>query len=130
MPKCDVCGNDYDKTFTVELAGRSMTFDCFECAIFAMAPECVHCGCRVIGHGIEGDGQIYCCAHCARQSGVGGISGRVEAPALHNPFPAKLEGRNRSWQPGDKGPAREGLSSGYGGSDGPGTGPSGPEDEK
>lgn len=25
--------------------------DSFECAIRAMAPTCVHCGCRVIGHG-------------------------------------------------------------------------------
>jgi hypothetical protein len=45
MPKCDVCGNDYDKTFQVTQAGRTLTFDSFECAIHAMAPTCAHCGC-------------------------------------------------------------------------------------
>jgi len=38
MAKCDVCGNDYDKAFTVTLAGRTQTFDSFECAIHALAP--------------------------------------------------------------------------------------------
>jgi hypothetical protein len=27
MPKCDVCGNDYDKTFQITQAGRTLTFD-------------------------------------------------------------------------------------------------------
>jgi hypothetical protein len=35
--------------------------------------------------------------------------------------------RNRSWDPGDKGQGAEGLSKGYGGSAGSGTGPSGPD---
>jgi hypothetical protein len=43
-----------------------------------MAPRCAHCGCRVIGHGVEGLGQIYCCAHCAGVSGVGGVRDRAE----------------------------------------------------
>ena len=43
MAKCDVCGNDYDKAFTVTLAGRTQTFDSFECAIHALAPTCAHC---------------------------------------------------------------------------------------
>jgi hypothetical protein len=46
MPKSDVCGNDYDKTFQITQAGRTLTFDSFECAIHAMAPSCAHCGCR------------------------------------------------------------------------------------
>jgi hypothetical protein len=28
----------------------------------------VHCGCRVIGHGVEGEGAIFCCSHCARMA--------------------------------------------------------------
>src|SRR5205809_548709 len=40
MAKCDVCGNDYDKAFTVTMAGRTQTFDAFECAIHALAPVC------------------------------------------------------------------------------------------
>jgi hypothetical protein len=31
-----------------------------------MAPVCEHCGCKVIGHGVQADGQFFCCAHCAR----------------------------------------------------------------
>ncbi len=69
MAVCDTCGNDYDKAFTITLAGRSGTFDSFECAIHAMAPVCAHCGCRILGHGSEVDGIMFCCAHCARHSG-------------------------------------------------------------
>ena len=35
MPTCEQCGNDYDKAFQVTMAGRTMTFDSFECAIQA-----------------------------------------------------------------------------------------------
>ncbi|MBK0418234.1 hypothetical protein JD276_04215 [Leucobacter sp. CSA1] len=69
MATCDTCGNDYDKTFTVTAPDASGTFDSFECAAQAMAPECGHCGCRILGHGVEAEGRIFCCAHCAR--GVG-----------------------------------------------------------
>ena len=65
MKPCAVCGNEYDKAFQVVLAGTSYTFDSFECAIHLLAPVCAHCGCRVIGHGAEVSGTIYCCAHCA-----------------------------------------------------------------
>jgi hypothetical protein len=82
MAKCDVCGNDYDKSFTVTCGGQTRTFDSFECAIHSMAPQCAHCGCKVVGHGVEQGGTIYCCAHCAKQEGVEGISDRAEpAPA-------------------------------------------------
>jgi hypothetical protein len=67
--RCDVCGNDYDKSFEVVAGGKTMTFDAFECAIQALAPRCGHCECMIIGHGVEVDEVIYCCAHCARQHG-------------------------------------------------------------
>jgi hypothetical protein len=51
MPKCDVRSNDYDKTFQITQAGRTLTFYSFESAIHAMAPSCARCGCRIIGHG-------------------------------------------------------------------------------
>lgn len=66
MATCDSCGNQYDKTFTVTRGDQSGTFDSFECAITVMAPICPHCGCRILGHGVETDRAIYCCAHCAR----------------------------------------------------------------
>ena len=77
MGVCDVCGNDYDKVFQVTIEGRTHTFDSFECAIHALAPTCEHCGCRVIGHGVEADGRIFCCAHCAEKSGVSELRDRV-----------------------------------------------------
>ena len=70
MAVCDQCGNDYDKAFKVLQKDRSWTFDSFECAIQALAPHCAHCQCRVIGHGVEKDGRIFCCAHCAGRSGA------------------------------------------------------------
>ena len=73
MAVCDVCGNDYDKAFQVTQSGKTMTFDSFECAIHAMAPRCAHCQCAVIGHGVEAGGKFYCCAHCAKHSGVKGV---------------------------------------------------------
>ena len=71
MATCEVCGNDYDKSFEVVVAGTSHVFDSFECAIHAVAPTCDHCACRIIGHGIEVEGRLYCCAHCARRVGAG-----------------------------------------------------------
>ncbi len=70
---CHVCGNEYDKCFEVLLSGTRYAFDCFECAIHALAPSCAHCQCRIIGHGIETESGFYCCAHCAR-----GSSGETE----------------------------------------------------
>jgi hypothetical protein len=78
--RCDVCGNDYDKAFLITPAGeeKARTFDSFECAIHALAPTCEHCGCRVLGHGVEADGRVFCCAHCAREQGVEQLQDRSE----------------------------------------------------
>ena len=75
--RCDHCGNDYDKSFQLIAAGKTMTFDSFECAIQMVAPACAHCQCRILGHGVEADGAIFCCAHCARQSGETGLIDRA-----------------------------------------------------
>lgn len=76
MAECEVCGNEYDKAFQVVKAGRTHTFDSFECAIHALAPVCSHCGCRIVGHGMEANGTFYCCAHCATREGVSGLDDR------------------------------------------------------
>ncbi len=73
MATCDVCGNDYAKAFTITQGGRSGTYDSFECAIHAMAPQCSHCGCRIVGHGLAHGDAVFCCASCARQAGVSGL---------------------------------------------------------
>lgn len=78
MGTCVVCGNDYAKSFDILFEGGIMTFDSFECAIHRLAPACSHCDCRIIGHGVEVEGVMYCCAHCARDDGV---SGAVDHPA-------------------------------------------------
>ena len=78
MATCAVCGNDYDKSFSVTTSdGRTLIFDSFECAIHSVAPVCTHCGCRIIGHGVEADGRQFCCAHCARHSGEDRLRDRV-----------------------------------------------------
>ena len=78
MEPCELCGNKYDKAFEVRSAdGSTHVFDSFECAIHVLAPICDHCDCRIIGHGIEADGNYYCCAHCARESGVVEVVDRV-----------------------------------------------------
>jgi hypothetical protein len=76
MARCDTCGNDYDKAFQVTRDGETLTFDSFECAIHRMAPKCGHCGCRIIGHGVEARDAYYCCANCAHEAGVRGVSDR------------------------------------------------------
>jgi hypothetical protein len=77
MAKCETCGNDYDKSFEVIMGGQSHTFDSFECAIYALAPSCTHCGCKVVGHGVEANNDIYCCANCARAEDVQGVQDRA-----------------------------------------------------
>ncbi len=77
MAMCEVCGNDYDKAFKVEMQGKAHTFDSFECAIHALAPKCAHCGCRIIGHGVEQRGTVYCCANCAKHEGATALKDRA-----------------------------------------------------
>jgi len=77
MAVCEICGNDYDKAFEVSRNGESHTFDSFECAIHALAPSCTHCGCKIIGHGVEANGSFFCCAHCASEEGVEAVADRA-----------------------------------------------------
>ena len=80
MAVCEVCGNDYDKAFQViAVGGDQHTFDSFECAAYALAPRCEHCDCQILGHGVEANGSIYCCAHCAGAEGVSGVADRAES---------------------------------------------------
>lgn len=74
---CEVCGNEYDNVLEITRNGQTRVFDSFECAIHAMAPVCAHCACKVVGHGVEALGSIFCCAHCARQEGVSDLRDTV-----------------------------------------------------
>lgn len=74
MGTCEVCGNNYARSFTViDADGASHVFDSFECAIHAVAPRCAHCECRIIGHGVQSGDRIFCCAQCARHMGAEGL---------------------------------------------------------
>lgn len=78
MTTCATCGNDYARTFKVCMAdGSTAVFDSFQCAIQRLAPRCAHCGVRVIGHGVEVSGLVFCCAHCARHAGREGPVDRI-----------------------------------------------------
>lgn len=77
MPRCDVCGNDYDKAFEVTILDQTHTFDCFECAIHMLAPTCDNCGIKIIGHGVETATAFFCSAHCAEAQGVTEAQDRV-----------------------------------------------------
>ena len=81
MAICATCGNDYDKAFTVSWNGRTETFDSVECAAVHLAPECEHCGCRILGHGIETDAGMFCCAHCALKDTNADVNDRDPVPA-------------------------------------------------
>lgn len=79
MAICDSCGNDYDKAFQLTAGGRTYTFDSFECAIRTVAPHCAHCDVPIVGHGLEQEGTMYCCAHCATKAGATGLRDRAGA---------------------------------------------------
>lgn len=70
MGRCELCGNEYDKSMEISVAGATHVFDSFECAIHALAPVCEHCDVKIVGHGIESDNRFFCCAHCAEHEGV------------------------------------------------------------
>lgn len=75
---CDTCGNRYDKAFSVRTAdGATLHFDSIECAAHRIAPSCAHCSCRILGHGVESDGTMFCCAHCAELAGESRLTDRV-----------------------------------------------------
>jgi hypothetical protein len=78
MTTCSKCGNDYDKPLMIEYCGEQYAFDSFECAISMLAPRCADCGTTVIGHGVEAEGHVYCCASCARHGGITDLHDRVE----------------------------------------------------
>ncbi len=80
MSVCTVCGNDYDRSFTVTTSsGEHLVLDSLECAASVLAPECVNCGTRILGHGIQDESHIFCCAHCARMAGASDAVDRVSS---------------------------------------------------
>lgn len=77
MTRCATCGNEYDRCMEITLDGETQSFDSFECAIHKLAPSCGVCGCRVVGHGVQDQDRVFCCAHCAQEAGAGELRDRV-----------------------------------------------------
>lgn len=66
MSTCYSCRSKRQNTFRIFLKnGRSFEFDCFECAIRALAPHCQRCGLEVLDRGIEVGESIFCGVPCA-----------------------------------------------------------------
>ncbi len=82
MAKCETCGNDYDKSFTVTIAAAPTCES--SSARSSPAPACEHCGCRIIGHGVEANGRYFCCANCAHMIGVEHLADRTEQDQEHH----------------------------------------------
>ncbi|MBB4136239.1 hypothetical protein BKA16_002791 [Gordonia humi] len=87
MATCDVCGNSYDAPLLISVQEREEhgVYDSFECAISALAPRCATCSTTVIGHGVQSDGRMYCCAACAARIGDHGHVDRVDAGVPRDP---------------------------------------------
>lgn len=70
MAAREVCGNEYEgSSAMITTDRRAHIFDSIDDAAHAIAPVCAHCGCRVLGHGMQSGGKIYCRASCARRTG-------------------------------------------------------------
>jgi len=71
MQRCEVCGNNYERPLEIKSWPDNTVhfFDCFECAVQLLAPECSECGVRILGHGVVANDCYFCGAHCARKQG-------------------------------------------------------------
>lgn len=78
METCETCGNRYGRPMLIHIAGKQHIFDCFECAIQAVAPRCENCNVPIIGHGLEVASALYCSAHCSRMKGEKGLCDHLE----------------------------------------------------
>lgn len=74
---CEVCGNNYENPIEVKMNDERHVFDCFECAVHALAPRCSNCGVKIIGHGVSAGEDLFCGAHCARAHGYKAAKDRV-----------------------------------------------------
>lgn len=66
---CLNCGNSHDPLMTITYGRLSGEFDCFACAINALAPRCTLCGQPVTEHVTVIDQDVYCgnCAALAQE---------------------------------------------------------------
>lgn len=68
MGQCKFCGNSFEIAFSVRMGGQDYDFDSYDCAINALAPHCPRCGNKMVGHGDQSVGAVFCCSHCFREA--------------------------------------------------------------
>ena len=66
MGTCEVYANEYDNSFEAPINWQRHTFDSLACGL---APTCSHCSCHIVGHGVEVEDRMFCCALCAAEAG-------------------------------------------------------------
>ncbi len=64
--RCEVCGQEAGGGVRVVAGGLTHVFDSFQCAIHRLAPECDHCGCRILGRIFTSSGRPFCSEGCAQ----------------------------------------------------------------
>ena len=64
MSACEICGNESKKPLKIYFRGAVHTFDGFECAVRALATNCVRCGRKFIKR--AGASVVTACDPCAR----------------------------------------------------------------
>ena len=65
MNICHTCNNTCTSCMEIRINGKVYYFDSFQCAIHQLAPNCCHCGCKIIGHPLIQELYQFCCVHCA-----------------------------------------------------------------
>ena len=59
------------------MMGETHTFDQLRMRDARAGAGVSHCGVRIAGHGVEQNGRIFCCAHCAEEERADGLRDRV-----------------------------------------------------
>lgn len=68
MAICNNCGNNDKSCLQIIYNNKKYHFDCFQCAIFLLAPCCQSCGLQIIGHALDISESEFCCNHCLKIS--------------------------------------------------------------
>ena len=89
MGICSVCANESTRTFDIMYEGGILTFDSFQCAIHRLAPICNHCDCLILGHVVESEAAIYCCAQFAESALAKGIDS--SSKGIDGPTPVAVD---------------------------------------
>ena len=76
MALCETCGNEYDKAFRVVTVTRRIPLIVWR-APFRRLPPVTIVGAESLAMGVEADGAMFCCAHCASKQGVTTVHDRA-----------------------------------------------------